>query len=512
MSFHDPRRSLLDKIVAILFSLAAANLCVVFLVQGGYEFSVGPILVHAQYVRKSLLLCLALSLAKAWLDGKQTGFSLSESLRSPLLLFLLTILIYSLNDRTLWSGDTMSARYLPLSLVRELDFDLDEFPFLYESTLPYFLRSSHGHVVSGFPPWAGVLALPVYLGPALMGIDPTSPLMGDLEKRAAMLITAVSVVVLFFALRRITLLKTAWFIAVIYAFGTSSFSISSQALWQHGPVQLFLTLTIFFLVKGLEFPRFSAYSGFALGCAVICRPIILPAVLPLMAYIVHKQRNQIVGFLLAGVPPLLLFMAYNTFYFGSPFTTGIGTAVVTPSAVVSTHLSSFDTPLFAGIAGVLVSPGRGLFVYSPVFVFSIVGMILAWREPRYLYLRYLSVVPLLLLVIVSKWTGWWGGDCYGPRLLADVTPILCFLLYPAVDYCAGKKAVKYAIIGLALLSIGMHAIGAGRDGVAGEKTWTVHYKIGRHPERLWSWRDSPPMYYGKQLLREGTEASPSRGE
>jgi hypothetical protein len=54
MSFHDPRQSLLEKMVAVLFGLAAANLCVVFLVQGGYEFSVGPILVHARYVLKSL--------------------------------------------------------------------------------------------------------------------------------------------------------------------------------------------------------------------------------------------------------------------------------------------------------------------------------------------------------------------------------------------------------------------------------------------------------------------------
>lgn len=513
MSFHDPRRSLLEKMVAILFGLAAANLCVVFLVQGGYEFSVGPILVHAGYVpMKSLLLCLALALAKAWLDGMRTGCSLSESLRSPLLLFLLTILIYSLNGRTHWSGDTIPARYLPLSLVRELDFDLDEFPFLYKSTLPYFLTVSHGHVVSAYPPWAGVLALPVYLGPALLGVDPTSPLVEDLEKRAAMLITAVSVVVLFFALRRITLQKTAWLIAVIYAFGTSSFSTSSQALWQHGPVQLFLALTIFCLVKGLEIPRFSAYSGFVLGCVVISRPLNLVVALPLMAYIVHKQRDQIVGFLLAGVPPFLLFMAYNTFYFGSPFTTGFGGAVVTPSEVISTHLSSFDTPILAGIAGVLVSPGRGLLVYSPVFVFSVVGMIVAWREPRYLYLRYLSVAPLLLLIIVSKWNGWWGGECYGPRLLADVTPILCFLLYPAVDYSKGKKAMKYAIIGLAALSIGMHAIGAGRDRVAGGKTWTEHYEIGRHPERLWSWRDSPPMYYGKQLLGEVKETFSPREE
>lgn len=512
MSFYDHRQSLVEKTVAILFGLAAANLCVVFLVQGGYEFSVGPILVHARYVLKSLLLCLALALARAWLDGIRAGLSLSESLRSPLLLFLLTILIYGLNGKTLWSGDTIPARYLPLSLVRELDFDLDEFPFLYESELPYFLRSSLGHIISVYPPWAGVLALPVYIGPALFGVDPTPLLMEDLEKRAAMLITAVSVLVLFFALRRVTLEKTAWFIAVIYAFGTSSFSTSSQALWQHGAVQLFLTLTIYCIVKGLEVPRFSAYSGFALGCMVISRPLNLIVTFPVVIYMVHKQRDQLVGFILAGVPPLLLFIVYNAFYFGSPFTTGFGGAVVTPSAVISTQLSLFTTPLFAGIAGVLVSPGRGLLVYSPVFVFSMVGMIVAWREPKYLYLRYLSFVPILLFIVVSKWIGWWGGDCYGPRLLADVTPILCFLLYPAVDYYKGKKVVKYAIIALAALSIGMHTIGAGRDRVAGEKTWTAHYEIGRHPERLWSWRDSPPMYYGRQILEDVKGSFSSIGE
>ena len=338
-------------------------------------------------MRKPLLLCLALALAYTWLDGRRLRRPLSESLRSPLLLFLFTILIYSLNDRTIWSGDTIPARYLPLSLIREFDFDLDEFPFLYESKLPYFLTESHGNIVSTYPPWASVLALPVYLGPALLGIDPTSlPLLMDLEKRAAMLISAVSVVILFSALQRVTQPKTAWFIAVIYAFGTSTFSISSQALWQHGPVQLFLTLTIFYLVKGLEIPRFSAYSGFALSCMVISRPLNLIVALPIVVYIVHKQRDQIVGFLLAGAPPFLLFMAYNTFYFGSPFTTGIGSVVVTPSAVISTHLSSFDTPILTGIAGVLVSPGRGLLVYSPVFMVLIVGMIVAWREPRYLYL------------------------------------------------------------------------------------------------------------------------------
>ena len=61
MFSHDPRQSLIEKMVTVLLGLATANLCVVFLVQGGYEFSVGPILVHARYVPKSLLLHGAVS-------------------------------------------------------------------------------------------------------------------------------------------------------------------------------------------------------------------------------------------------------------------------------------------------------------------------------------------------------------------------------------------------------------------------------------------------------------------
>jgi hypothetical protein len=67
----------------------------------------------------------------------------------------------------------------------------------------------------------------------------------ELEKLAATLITALSVLLLFFAIRRMAQDRIAWFIALIYAFGTSGFNISSQALWQHGPSQLFLTLERF---------------------------------------------------------------------------------------------------------------------------------------------------------------------------------------------------------------------------------------------------------------------------
>src|SRR5262249_9119422 len=151
---------------------------------------------------------------------------------------------------------------------------------------------------------------------------PQTHLLIELEKVSATLITAMSVVILFLALRRLTRENIAWGIAVVYAFGTSNFSTSSQALFQHGPSQLFLALTLYCLFRGLEEPRRSAYAGFALASAIICRPVNGLIALPIGAYLLQERRDQLLGFLLAALPPLLLLMAYNIHYFGSPFTTG----------------------------------------------------------------------------------------------------------------------------------------------------------------------------------------------
>ena len=47
------------------------------------------------------------------------------------LLFLVVLLVYVANGRSIGAGDTLPARYLPFSLLRERNFDLDEFPVLY---------------------------------------------------------------------------------------------------------------------------------------------------------------------------------------------------------------------------------------------------------------------------------------------------------------------------------------------------------------------------------------------
>jgi len=487
---------LLSGIVEVLFVAAIAHLVMLVMFPNGYDIGIGSLSIHLGHFRMTLLACVALAVARAVLRSTCEPAALRTELRSPLILFLTCILIYMLNGPVSWSNDTLPARYLPLTIINDLDLDLDEFSFHDEDR--YAVKHAGGHIVSAYPPWAGVIAVPIYLVPVLRGENEHSLHLLDLEKRSAVLITALSVIVIYFTARRLTRERVAWLIAVIFAFATTSFSVSSQALWQHGPSQLFVALTLYCLVRGLKDPWFSALAGLPLGMAFICRPLNLFLALPVAMYMIHARRNEFWGFCLASLPALSLFAAYNWFYFGSPFTTGFSGTVVSPSSLVGQHWAWFQTPILTGASGILFSPGRGLLVYSPILIFSFIGIGMAWKERGVLLLKYLSVGVILMMLPVAMLGHWWGGHSYGPRLLADLIPILAVFLFLPFERHQGMPVNKYIIAGLVVVSIGLHALG-----LVSDKTWNAYPNdIDHHPERLWSWTDSPPVYYGKQVIKD----------
>jgi hypothetical protein len=162
-------------------------------------------------------------------------------------------------------GDTVPARYLPFSVLREGNFDLNEFQFLYAQGLPYYLYHLNSRYVSNYPVGPAIAALPFYLIPALGGVSPTDRLIEDLEKLAPASMVALSVCLLYLILRRLASVQVSLLITVIYALGTSSFSVSSQALWQHGPSQLALATGLYSLIRGREEPGWIGLAGFSLS-------------------------------------------------------------------------------------------------------------------------------------------------------------------------------------------------------------------------------------------------------
>jgi len=117
--------------------------------------------------------------------------------------------------------------------------------------------------------------------------------------------------------------------------------------------------------------------------------------------------------------PLLLW--YNGARFGNFFTTGY-------------HFDSgegFTTPLGQGLWGLLVSPYRGLFWHTPLFIVSLLAF------PRFLRRHraegiLIGALSMLLVGLYSLWWMWWGGFAWGPRFLVPLSPFWVLLLAPLV--------------------------------------------------------------------------------
>jgi hypothetical protein len=473
-------------LTAITFALALHVLLILF--TGGYTFSAHGLAITGREITSPIILVFALVTLR--LPVRDRTLSLDVFFHHEVaILFSVLMIIYLANERTFGASDTLPARYLPLSILRDGNFYLDKFPFLYDQDrVPSFLRFVNGHYVSEYPVGAALLAIPFYLASALGGVAPQSQLIAELEKLSAAATVALSAVVLYFALRQVIDRRDSLFITALYALGTSSLSEISQGLWQHGASQLALAVALYCLVRGRLEAGWVKIAGFPLAFAVTSRPTDVLLALPLGIYVLVHHRRDVWGFLLSGIPPILFQLWYNAAYFGNPFRVQF---FFTPSAAVrdlSLGAGNWSTPFWNGLAGILLSPGRGLLIYSPIFLMSVIGIGLAWKSDGDRLLRYASVGVLLTVLVYSKWNVWWGGWTYGPRLLADLSPVLTLLLYPLSTLLQTKcsRVLKIASMILATWSIGAHSIGAFAD----DRSWNAYVDVDDAPGRLWSWTDN----------------------
>ncbi|MEX1019893.1 MAG: hypothetical protein WDZ49_09560 [Litorilinea sp.] len=135
-----------------------------------------------------------------------------------------------------------------------------------------------------------------------------------------------------------------------------------------------------------------------------------------------------VGLFLGPVMLAILFIfIYNAVRFGSGFDTGY-------------HFDSgegFSTPLLEGLWGLLISPYRGVFWHTPLFILSLFSLPVFLRRHR---LEAASIVAgsALLIGLYSMWWMWWGGFAWGPRFLVPFAPFWVLLLAPVVAASLGR--------------------------------------------------------------------------
>ncbi|MFL6196825.1 MAG: hypothetical protein ACJ75H_21760 [Thermoanaerobaculia bacterium] len=383
--------------------------------------------------------------------------------RAAVLLFLLCLACYLANGRTVpfvMGGDTIPTRLIPFSLLAHGRLTLE--PFRDEAAarggFRWYVQEAKGRLVSFYPIGSSLVALPVYVPLYLFlkakGRGDDSALFDASEKAekiAASTIAAAAVAVFYLLLRRRTLPATAFWGAAAFGLASAQWATASQMLWQHGPVVLMLT-TALWLLTWPERPAWSAAgAGFALAMAVLCRPTAAVFWLAGLAYVLsaggspRARLGRAFPFLAAGLPIAAFNLLYNLSFYDS--------VLGGYSDVAQNHLTL--SGMLQGTAGLLVSPNRGLLIYTPAALLGIFGLARAFRKPRCPLLIVFGLAAVAHLLLAGSFRLWHGGWSFGPRYLVDILPILGLAgteMWPRLGR-AGKGLAWAALLGSVLVQL-----------------------------------------------------------
>jgi hypothetical protein len=402
------------------------------------------------------------------------------------------LVCYNANGREIGSYDSQSARATVYQLVAHHTFRLDSVvarqPVLGERM--GFAVSKDGHVRSAKSVVPAVIAWPPSEVLAATGLVPLRPPNATIfAKAGASLIVTLAVVFVFFAARWRTSDWRAAAVALGFGLGTNAWPTASQTLWQHESVLAGLALAVMCLAPPA--PRLNArrlwMAAAGLGIAGAARYQVAPAVLVLaISVVIRTRRPRGAAALLPVAACALTMVALNLRWFGHPLgaMVALETAVHPEVHAVSGALSA--TP-WTGAVGLLLSPSRGLLVFSPVVLIALAAAGAMRREGWGSDLRWCAIAAGAQFGGYAFYSVWWGGHTYGPRYMIDVLPLLAPLAAAGAAALWAHRAARVAAAAALVWSVAIAATGAF---CYPAERWNSHpSEIDRDHARLWDWRD-----------------------
>jgi hypothetical protein len=374
------------------------------------------------------------------------------------------------------AGDMEPAVLLPISILREGNLTFDEFVHA-DEPLPFWFRHRNGHVVSAYPIIPGLLNVPAF---ALAHIH---FLPRDIvkDRHALSMITTVfiaagAVVLFYFCLLQVVRRKEAViFFTLTYAFATNVWSTASRGLWQHGPSLLFLNgaLLILFAKKERWFPL----AGILTGLLVWNRPTNIVFALAISMFVLWKYPKRALKFFAPAACVAFLFFIYSMEYQGSLLAFGQGQPY-----------AWFNGSILNNIPALLISPGRGLFIYTPLFLLAFPAcwiLIQRFRDETETLILLLTLALIPFFFIYGKWGTWWGGNVFGYRIITEVCTPLMLLIVLLWRFPKRSSKVLNIILGCTLFwSFAVQYIGVVRYPLC--ETGPEKRAQYDHPERFWN--------------------------
>ena len=284
-------------------------------------------------------------------------------------------------------------------------------------------------------------------------------------------------------------------VAAVSLFGSSLMSTLATGLWNVGYETLLLALGLLHLVRrqaDATAPRFG-YLAVLAGLAFLCRPTagfaVLAAILTLNSTAAGagtSERDAALGkrrvwiYLVLGLTLLAVLLA------------ALDLAGWIPRYYSPLKLTP-QAPLSTGLYGTLLSPSRGLLVFSP-FLALVAAVCLRYLRPLAAdrLFRLTAVWSGLHMLAIAIKGNWWGGHSYGPRLLAEVilpAVLLTGLAGRQLERRVGRRT--RALVAAAYLACGLAAVYIhSYQGLFNEsaRRWNFTPDIDKNPRLAFDWR------------------------
>jgi len=357
-----------------------------------------------------------------------------------------------LNTRLISSGDTTSTANLPFVIVREHALTFATLGT--DGNNRYDLvPARNGRRASKYPIGTSILSLPFVL-PAALGRAPLDDALSSAaHKLAAAAMAAIALGFVILALQRELDERSAALAAAVIFLGTAWLPVISQALWQHTGAVLALSAAVWALFAAPPAAWSSACGGFAAGAAIACRPadLFLGAALLLAFAVRGGWRSGLLPALAGAAVPLGLNMLYQWQIFGSPLATGYGA-----EAVNGWRSPWPDGAL--GLVGLLVSPARGILLWSPILLAAFIALLRPERDdPRRAILRLLGAGAIAHALMMACWWAWDGAFSLGPRMLSDELPLLAMGMPRVLRWASPGQRWRALLVALAVWSVASNA-------------------------------------------------------
>ena len=301
-------------------------------------------------------------------------------------------------------------------------------------------------------------------------------------RQAAALAFALAAALMVLAAAATTDLKHAALTGLVCAFSFSGVAILAQALWQQTAMLPCFAGALAALAWQERWSWSTALLPPLIVVAVLVRPVIAPIALGLGIVWLDRLRaapRANAGKVLAGVLLALLaalpFLAWNLRYLGTSLPVGqLRTGA-------DADMFTFAHPLLylEGLAGILVSPARGLLWWAPLALFGIAVALGSDRRD----VRILALTLLANVLFLAGFFKWWGGVGNGPRLLTETLWLSAWL---ALALVPRSRPRLLGVAAAATLFVGVLSSIA-----YSPMKWEVPANVDQHPERLWNVVDSP---------------------